>query len=116
MSRSPAELRPSAICRGLLAALDGSEGRRRRRKRDTTPDGIGLSIKRELLEAAMRDDPAPDRFEAWLLARSLDAPASGPVRAMAMAVLAEWELAVQSDDFRGWLEAGAPSEDADGVR
>jgi hypothetical protein len=114
MSQAPPELRPSTVCRGLLAALDASEGRRRRRKRDTTPDGIGLSIKRELLEAAVRDDPAPDRFEAWLLARALDVPASGPVRAMALALLAEWELAVESDDFRGWLEAGAPSEDAGG--
>jgi hypothetical protein len=33
---------------------------------------------------------------------------------MALALLAEWELAVESDDFRGWLEAGAPSEDAGG--
>src|SRR5690606_22702639 len=42
--------RPADFCRGLLAALDASEGRRRRRKRDTTPDAIGLAIKRELLE------------------------------------------------------------------
>jgi hypothetical protein len=112
MSEAPGELRPSAVCRRLLVALDASEGRRRRRKRNTTPDAIGLAIKRELLEAAVRDDPAPGAFEGWLLARSLDASASGPVRAMALALLAEWELALASGEFRGWLAAGAPSEDA----
>jgi hypothetical protein len=114
MSRAPGELRPAGVCQRLLAALDASEGRRRRRKRDTTPDAIGLSLKRDLLEAAVRDDPEPDRFEGWLLARSLEASASGPMRAMALAVLAEWRLAVESAEFRGWLLAGAPSEDAGG--
>src|SRR2546422_5226163 len=42
-----APARPGEICRELLAALDASEGRRRRRKRDTTPDAIGLTIKRD---------------------------------------------------------------------
>src|SRR5438132_12968000 len=45
--------RPAVVCRELLAALDASEGRRRRRKRDTTPDAIGLTIKRDLLERAV---------------------------------------------------------------
>jgi len=114
VSDAPAELRPSGVCRRLLAALDASEGRRRRRKRDTTPDAIGLSLKRELLEAAARDDPEPDAFEGWLLTRALGASASGPMRAMALAVLGEWRLAVESAGFRGWLLAGAPSEDAGG--
>src|SRR5688500_4913591 len=50
-------LRPAQVCRGLLAALDASDGRRRARKRDQTPDAIGLAAKRELLERAVRDDP-----------------------------------------------------------
>src|SRR5258707_1737207 len=58
--------RPGEICRELLATLDASEGRRRRRKRDTTPDAIGLTIKRELLERAVAPDPEPDAFEEWL--------------------------------------------------
>ncbi|MEO8090742.1 MAG: hypothetical protein ABI703_10635, partial [Gemmatimonadales bacterium] len=90
--------RPAEICRRLLAALDASEGRRRRRKRNTTPDSIGMAIKRRLLEETVRDDPDPDAFEGWLLERSLSAGigsqvddrelfvASGPVRAMALEV------------------------------
>src|SRR6266571_178551 len=77
----------------LLMALDASGGRRRR-KRDTNPDAIGMAIKRRLLEETVRDDPAPDAFEGWLLERCLSGePASGPVRAMALEVLAEWRSA-----------------------
>jgi hypothetical protein len=107
-------LRPAQVCRLLLAALDASEGRRRRRKRDTTPDSIGLSIKRGLLEDAIRDDPDPDDFEGWLLQRCLSSPAgSGPARAMALEILGEWRLAQTSETFRQWLEQGAPSEDSE---
>jgi hypothetical protein len=35
----------------------------RRRKRDTTADAIGLTIKRRLLEQAVRQDPEPEIFE-----------------------------------------------------
>lgn len=107
-------LRPAEVCRGLLAALDASEGRRKRRVRDTTADAIGLGIKRAILEAASRDDPEPGAFEPWLLAQCLDAPADvsiGAMRAMAREVLAEWRLAAASGDFASWLEAGAPSDD-----
>ena len=38
--------RPAEVCKALLAALDAADGRRRKRKRDQTPDGIGLAIKR----------------------------------------------------------------------
>ncbi|GBD32423.1 MAG: hypothetical protein KatS3mg081_1836 [Gemmatimonadales bacterium] len=110
MARS--EPRPAEICRQLLAALEASEGRRRRRKRDTTPDAIGLAIKRELLEAAVKEDPDPERFEAWLWERCLKTEAAGPVRAMAQSVLAEWRLALESEGFRSWLASGAPSDDA----
>src|SRR5690348_697382 len=71
-----APARPGEICRELLAALDASEGRRRRRKRDTTPDAIGLTIKRDLLERAIADDPEPDEFEAWLHEQCLAAGGS----------------------------------------
>ncbi len=107
-------LRPADVCRRLLAALDASEGRRRRRKRNTTPDAIGMAIKRRLLEETVRDDPEPDGFEAWLLERCLSASAaSGSVRAMALDVLAEWRLAQTSRAFRSWLDEGAPSEDTE---
>ena len=121
-----AALRPAQVCQRLLAALDASEGRRRRRQRNTTPDSIGMAIKRSILEEAVRDDPESDAFEGWLLERCLSAgesqsqgvagelcPASGPVRAMALEVLAEWRLAEAPGAFRSWLSEGAPSEDAE---
>jgi len=109
------ERRPILLCRGLLAALDASEGRRRRRKRDTTADAIGLGVKRDLLERAVRDDPEPDEFEGWLLARCLEADGTvsvGSTRMMALEILAEWRLASSAPDFMRWLAEGAPSEDA----
>ena len=117
-------MRPAEICSRLLAALDASEGRRRARKRDTTPDAIGMTLKRKLLEETVRDDPDPDDFEGWLLQRCRSTgegggassdpgwfTASGPVRAMALDVFAEWRLAQSSAEFRSWLERGAPSDD-----
>ncbi len=107
------QLRPADVCRQLLSALDASEGRRRRRKRNTTPDAIGMTIKRTLLEDTVREDPSPDAYEGWLLERCLTSDdASGPVRAMALDVLAEWQMAQRSPAFRGWLEQGAPSDDS----
>jgi len=105
--------RPSAVCRELLAALEASEGRRQRRKRDTTPDAIGLAIKRGLLERAVAADPAPDEFEAWLQEQCFAAgPGEGGVRAMALSIFEEWRLAHEADSFRDWLSRGAPSDDA----
>ena len=108
-------LRPADVCRALLAALEASEGRRRKRKRDQTPDAFGLAVKRDLLRQAVEDDPQPEAFEEWLLnyprrckAREL----VGPAFAMARAVFEEWRLAHASGEFRLWLERGAPSDDA----
>jgi hypothetical protein len=119
-------LRPADICRRLLSALEASEGRRRRRKRNTSPDSIGMEIKRLLLDHAVRDDPDPDAFEGWLLERTFALPgsgssaherelfeASGPVRAMALELLAEWRLAESPGAFQRWLVEGAPSDDAE---
>lgn len=105
--------RPSQVCRQLLAALDSSEGRRRRRKRDTTPDSIGLSIKRELLKGVVDDDPDPEEFEGWLVRRCHSAGGgSGPALALALDIFGEWRLALTSDAFRNWLRNGAVSDDA----
>lgn len=104
-------LRPAHVCRGLLAVLEASESRRKRRLRDTTPDAIGFGIKRDLLESAVREDPEPDEFEAWLLARCLAAAGGvsvGAMRSMALEVLAEWRLAVAAPSFSDWLAQGAP--------
>jgi hypothetical protein len=108
-------LRPAHVCKALLAALEAADGRRRKRKRDQTPDTIGLSIKRSLLEHVVQDDPSPEAFEAWLLdypRRCATLESSGAALAMARSVLEEWRLAHASNDFRVWLEEGAPSDDA----
>jgi hypothetical protein len=105
-------MRPSDVARQLLAALDASEGRRRRRKRNTTPDSIGMTIKRTLLEDTVREDPDPGAYEGWLIQRCVSVgEASGPIRAMALDVLAEWQMAQESSAFRSWLAHGAPSDD-----
>ena len=115
-SDAPTPARPQVVCRELLAALDASEGRRRRRKRDTTPDAIGLAIKRALLERAIASDPEPDAFEAWLDEQCRAArggeDGEGGVRAMALSIFEEWRLAQDADSFRRWLARGAPSDDA----
>lgn len=110
-------LRPADLCRALLAALDAADGRRRRRKRDQTPDAFGISVKRALLARAVEEDPEPEAFEAWLL----EYPAScrtpglmGPAQAMARTVFEEWRLAHTLGAFRSWLDEGAPSADAVG--
>src|SRR5687767_6109270 len=108
-------LRPAEVCRQLLAALDASEGRRKRRKRDTTPDAIGMAIKCDLLTQTVEEDPSPEGFESWLLQKCLAAGfASGPVLAMALDVLREWRLAQTSPAFHTWLSQGAPSDDTSG--
>ena len=108
---SQSTLRPSGVCEALLAALEASEGQRRRRKRDQTPDGIGLTFKRELLEQAVRDDPEPEAFEEWLLNYSTRHDSAGGIFAMARAVFEEWRLAHSMGEFKFWLEQGAPSDD-----
>ena len=105
--------RPALFCEKLLSALDASEGRRRKRARNTTPDAIGMAVKRDLLHGTIAEDPEPEAYEAWLYGRVMAAgAASGPVRAMALDLANEWRTVRQMPSFRAWLEHGAPSEDA----
>jgi hypothetical protein len=105
-------LTPAELCRGLLGALDASEGRRKRRARNTTADSIGLAIQRDLLEAAVRDKPAPDAFEAWLLERcEAEGVGDGATRAMALSIWDQWQLALRAPDVQAWILAGAQSDD-----
>jgi len=105
-------LRPAEFARRSLAAIEASEGRRRRRKRDTTPDKIGLDLKRELLYQTAAADPPPDGYEAFLLAQVLAARAAGPLRALAAELLDEYRLAALDPTYSRWLANGAPSDDA----
>jgi hypothetical protein len=108
-------IRPAEVCRALLTALEAAEGRRRKRKRDQTPDAFGLAIKRDLLQRAVDEDPRPEAFEEWLLNYPLTCKApelAGPAFAMARAVFEEWRLAHSLGEFRIWLAQGAPSDDA----
>src|SRR2546421_11506705 len=107
--------RPAEICRELAPALDASEGRRKRRKRDPPPDTLGLAIKRDLLDRAIAADPDPDDFEAWLLAQCAAAgPGEGGMRAMALSIFEEWRLALAAGSFCDLLAPGAPSDEAGG--
>lgn len=99
---------PREFCAALLAALEAAEGRRRSRKRDQTPDAIGLAMKRELLARAIEEDPGAESFEGWLLEH-----AGSPA---ALMVLEDWRLAQSMPDFAHWLARGAPSDDAMGTR
>jgi hypothetical protein len=107
------EIAPGPFCALLLQALEASEGQTRRRKRDQAPDRLGLAIKRELLERAVADAPSADDFEGWLLARIVEAPASGSVRAMCQEILQDYRLVRLQPALAGWLAQGAPSDDAD---
>src|SRR2546425_8156859 len=103
--------RPALVCNALLSALDASDGRRRRRKRDTTPDAIGMSLKRRLLAEAIEQDPDPEAFDTWLLERCLaraEAVSMGAMRAMARDVLEEWRFSSAPRDLPPVLHAGAP--------
>lgn len=106
--------RPSLFCEKLLNALDASEGRRRKRARNTTPDAIGMAVKRSLLHRAIEEDPEAEAFESWLYRQVMTTETGrGAVRAMALDLLQEWKMVVASDSFREWLDHGAPSEDAE---
>ncbi len=80
-----------------------------------TPDAIGLAVKREILQSAVHDNPGPEIFEAWLLdyiEKKESRHSPGAVSAMARTVLDEWRLAHSMNDFKAWLDSGAPSDDA----
>jgi hypothetical protein len=95
---------PAEFCHALLSALEASEGRRKRRKRDQTPDAIGLELKRELLRRAVEEAPGEEGFEGWLFAHGASSTA--------LIVLEEWRLARAVPHFAAWLARGAPSDDA----
>jgi hypothetical protein len=107
---------PAQLCNGLLEALDASEGRRRRRSRNTTADSIGLDIQRAILEAAVREAPAAEHFQRWLQERCVaQGESDGAHRAMALSVWHEWQLSSGAGGMSAWLATGARSDDREGV-
>ncbi len=105
-------LTPVELCRGLLGALDASEGRRRRRARNTTADSIGMEIQRALLEGVVQEAPDAADFERWLLERCMaEGESDGATRAMALFIWQQWLLASEAEGFRDWIISGAPSDD-----
>src|SRR4030095_1357067 len=113
---SPSMVRPAEVCAALLAALEAAEGRRRSRKRDQTPDAIGLAIKRDLLQRGVQEDPNPEVFEEWLPRCAPGCSAlesAGAVSAMARVIFEEWGLTHSMNEFKSWLDSGAQSADCD---
>jgi hypothetical protein len=107
---------PVQLCSGLLSALDASEGRRKRRSRNTTADSIGLAIQRALLEDAVREQPGAEEFERWLQERCVaQGESDGAHRAMALLIWHEWKLASKAEDVSAWLLSGAQSDDREGA-
>jgi hypothetical protein len=105
-------LRPADFCRLALQALEAAEGQTRRRKRDQRADQIGLAVKRDLLERAVRDAPDAEQFETWLLSQVLASSTPGPMRAMGLQILDEYRFSALDPALGDWLQAGAPSDDA----
>jgi hypothetical protein len=107
---------PAQLCGGLLEALDASEGRRKRRSRNTTADSIGLDIQRTILEAAVREAPEAEHFERWLQSRCIaEGMSDGAHRAMALSIWHEWQLSSSAGGVSTWLAEGARSDDREGV-
>ena len=109
----PTAVRPGEFCQFLLRTLEASEAQTRRRKRDQTPDHIGLALRRVLLEHVVAIDPDEDQFEQALLERVLASEASGPLRAMAILIMNEYRFSATQPRLVEWLQAGAPNADAD---
>lgn len=102
---------PAEFARHALEAIENSEGRRKRRHRDTTPDRLGLDLKRKILEDVIEHAPGPAELEDHLFALVNASDDPGATRAMCSDVLDEYRTAASSPAFRGWLEKGAPSDD-----
>ena len=107
-ARAATSLRPAEFARLALASVGASEGRRRRRQRDTLADSLGLDLKLALLQAVAAADPDSEEFERFLLEYALTADGpSGPIRGVCSDVWLEWESASIAPSFVEWLRGGA---------
>ena len=68
--------RPAQICAQLLRAMDAAEGRRTRRKRNTTPDALGMEVTAEGVETAgalaLLRVMGCDHIQGYLVAKPLE--------------------------------------------
>lgn len=102
---------PAEFARQALEAIEASEGRRKKRHRNTTPDRIGLDLKRDILAGLADEAPPAEELEEWLQRRIVGSPDPGATRAMCLDVFDEYRAATLSPSFREWLARGAPSDD-----
>lgn len=104
-------LRPSNLALLLLASGDL---RPRKRARDQQADRVGLELKCRILQRLAALDPEPADFEAALVQIVDDlGPPSGPARAVAQVVHAEWQAACASPEWVAQLLAEAMRESAE---
>jgi hypothetical protein len=94
-------LRPRDFALLLLSSGDVLP---RQRARDQQADRAGLDLKRRLLNSLLALDPEPEDLEAALLTIIDElGPPTGPTRALALAVLEEWQAASVSPEWTAHL-------------
>jgi hypothetical protein len=108
----PRPLRPRDFAVLLLSSGDVTP---RQRARDQQADRAGLALKRRVLNALVALDPEPEDLEAALLAIVEQlGPPSGPTRAIALALVEEWQAASATPEWLAHLLGEAvrgPSRD-----
>jgi len=97
----PPLLRPRDFA---VLLLSSGELTPRQRARDQQADRAGLALKRRVLNALAALDPEPDDLEAALLAIVEElGPPTGPTRAIALALLDEWQAAIATPEWLAHL-------------
>ena len=94
-------LRPAVVCQQLLQASDASEGRRKRRKRNTTPDSLGMEVKRVLAGSGRRRRSGPGRLRGGGSSGACRRPVRWPAR------LAPWRSRCGTNGSLPWLPAAS---------
>jgi hypothetical protein len=97
--------RPRDLALLLLASGDEPP---RDRARDQKADLVGLDLKRRVLDRVAAMDPEPDEFPSCLARIVLDLGGpTGPTRAVASAILSDWQSSRIAPGFWPWLVAEA---------
>lgn len=101
----PDSLRPRDVALLFLATPDQSP---RQRARDQQADGVGLELRRRVLNRLVVMDPDPEEIEAALatIISEFGEP-SGPTRGVCLAILQDWNSATIGPGFVPWLLAEA---------